>query len=353
MSKSTTSTQKNEPPKWAEPLFKKSASEAMDLYKSGEGFNVYKGDRVADFTDQQNQAIGNLASLDNRALGQDYGTNMYKSLYNQAGGPSYAEKNLRDIAQGQSLYGDSRFQEMLDAQSAKIADQVNLGASAAGRYGSGMHTGSLADSIGDFRRNTVLQNYQNEVQRQLAANQQMDAGRMSGLAARQGLAGDIAGSYQNQFNNIAQGAQTALQAGTLRQQQQQAEMDAKRQAFTEKDMQDWTRLGALQAAATGSAGPYGMMTSTQTQPFNPLGIFGSIFGLSDRRLKHDVVKVGERNGFNWYEFAYNDEPGTRYRGVMADEVRTERPDAVVELDNGYLAVNYAALGLRMEVADRV
>lgn len=323
----------------------------MDLYKSDKGFNTYEGDRVADLTTGQRDAIQNLGLMDDRALTMNYGTDMYGDLYKQAAGPSYAEQNLGSVARGDALYGDSRFAEMLDAQSAKIADQVNLGASAAGRYGSGMHTGSLADSIGDFRRNTVLQNYQNEVQRQLAANQQMDAGRMSGLAAQQGLAGDFANSQQQKFNNLLTGGQSALQAGTLMQQQSQANLDAKRQAFTEKDMQDWTRLGALQAAATGSAGPYGMMTSTQTQPFNPLGIFGSIFGMmSDPRVKENAIKVGDDpRGFGIYEYNYIGDD-TRYRGVMADEVREVVPFAVTERDDGYLQVHYGVLGMVMETA---
>lgn len=71
-------------------------------------------------------------------------------------------------------------------------------------------------------------------------------------------------------------------------------------------------------------------------------------GRSDRRLKTDIVHVGvdEATGLNLYEFRYID--GTkRFRGVMADEVQAKFPEAVFTMPDGYLAVNYTALGMEM------
>src|SRR3546814_16421840 len=43
---------------------------------------------------------------------------------------------------------------------------------------------------------------------------------------------------------------------------------------------------------------------------------------SDRRLKADIVKVGDDpRGFGVYEFCYATDPSRRYRGVMADELQ--------------------------------
>ncbi len=69
----------------------------------------------------------------------------------------------------------------------------------------------------------------------------------------------------------------------------------------------------------------------------------SIF--SDFRLKENINHVGEKNGFNLYDFNYIGNP-VRYRGVMAQEVADVRPDAVTEI-GGFLAVNYGAIGLEM------
>lgn len=71
-------------------------------------------------------------------------------------------------------------------------------------------------------------------------------------------------------------------------------------------------------------------------------------GKSDRRLKADIVLVGvdAATGLNLYEFRYLDSL-ERWRGVMADEVLQTHPDAVVVMEDGFMSVNYALLGLEM------
>jgi hypothetical protein len=75
-----------------------------------------------------------------------------------------------------------------------------------------------------------------------------------------------------------------------------------------------------------------------------LGVF------SDRRLKSDVQRIGvdERTGLPLYEFAYTAEPGRRYVGVMADEVRERFPEAVLLDESGFMRVDYAALGIEFK-----
>jgi hypothetical protein len=70
---------------------------------------------------------------------------------------------------------------------------------------------------------------------------------------------------------------------------------------------------------------------------------------SDRRLKKNIkfVRKDEGTGFNLYQFEYINGDGTEFVGVMADEVFVTRPDAVLRRRDGYLAVNYQALGLEM------
>ena len=71
---------------------------------------------------------------------------------------------------------------------------------------------------------------------------------------------------------------------------------------------------------------------------------------SDIRLKENIVKVGEMNGFNIYEWSWNDIAKKHYglegksRGVMAHEVYETNPDAI-KIDDGILTVNYAKLGV--------
>ena len=65
---------------------------------------------------------------------------------------------------------------------------------------------------------------------------------------------------------------------------------------------------------------------------------------SDVRLKRDIERVGElASGLPVYSFRYvwSDE---QHVGVMAQEARALFPDAVVEHANGFLMVDYSAIG---------
>jgi len=66
---------------------------------------------------------------------------------------------------------------------------------------------------------------------------------------------------------------------------------------------------------------------------------------SDIALKHDINLLGYLgNGLGFYRFSYNGSDKA-YVGVMAQEVQTLRPDAVVRGSDGYLRVFYDKLGL--------
>lgn len=74
-----------------------------------------------------------------------------------------------------------------------------------------------------------------------------------------------------------------------------------------------------------------------------------MFGLSDRRLKENIVAVGthEGTGLKLYEFNYKSAPSVRFRGVMADEVEQHDPEAVIHSADGYAAVDYGRLGIEL------
>lgn len=66
---------------------------------------------------------------------------------------------------------------------------------------------------------------------------------------------------------------------------------------------------------------------------------------SDRRLKTGIIRVGTHPaGFGLYQFRYlwSD---TEHVGVLAQEVIEVMPHAVIRGHDGYLRVNYAALGI--------
>lgn len=63
-------------------------------------------------------------------------------------------------------------------------------------------------------------------------------------------------------------------------------------------------------------------------------------GLSDRRLKSDIVPLGSHRGHEWYEYTIF---GRREIGVMAQEVLQTNPSAVHVHPSGFLMVDYGAL----------
>jgi hypothetical protein len=70
--------------------------------------------------------------------------------------------------------------------------------------------------------------------------------------------------------------------------------------------------------------------------------------ISDIRLKRDIAALGRHaDGINFYRFRYlwSD---TVHVGVMAQEVAATRPEAVRRGADGYLRVDHARLGLRMQ-----
>ena len=72
---------------------------------------------------------------------------------------------------------------------------------------------------------------------------------------------------------------------------------------------------------------------------------------SDIRLKRDITPLKHLDsglGLYRYRYVWSD---TLYVGVMAQEVAHVMPSAVVKGDDGYLRVNYARLGLRMQTWD--
>jgi hypothetical protein len=73
---------------------------------------------------------------------------------------------------------------------------------------------------------------------------------------------------------------------------------------------------------------------------------------SDVTLKHDITLLGHLdNGLGFYRFSYSGSDQV-YVGVMAQQVQTIMPEAVVRGRDGYLKVFYDKLGLKFQTYDR-
>jgi len=80
------------------------------------------------------------------------------------------------------------------------------------------------------------------------------------------------------------------------------------------------------------------------------GAGAKVYTASDERLKENIVEVSvdQRTALPIYEFNYIGDTTKRFRGVMAQEVELSYPDAVVDTDSGFKAVNYDLLGIEFK-----
>ena len=107
-------------------------------------------------------------------------------------------------------------------------------------------------------------------------------------------------------------------------------------------------IAAVPATPTGEV----IIAATEAGPFG--GLMGGAASLytafSDRRLKTNlkIVGVDQRTSLNLYEFNYKSDPTRRFVGVMADEVDLMYPEAVITSEDGFLMVDYDALGIEMK-----
>lgn len=109
--------------------------------------------------------------------------------------------------------------------------------------------------------------------------------------------------------------------------------------------------GLVQQKYANDVGAY----NTALQQSNGLlGGLGSIFAkalpagfLSDERAKKDIEKVGKAKGLDLYLYNYRDEPegSPKHLGLLAQQVRKKKPQAVSKRPDGLLQVDYGkALG---------
>lgn len=418
-SKNQKQTTENKPPAWSVPLFEQSASEAQRIYDSGSGGSVYQGQTVAGLSPTTQGGIaginaaaqnantgantyGTYGDIANRAgqmgnnlsgqiagIGsgaQGISTEMdYRNVLSQTQNPTASERNLGGMASGSYLQnGNPYFTEMLNNQMDKAAAKIQSQFSGSGRFGSGANTNVLADTLGGLSTNALYNQFNQDTQNMLAANNMIDSsanarigqqlsavGGITGVQGQNignqlsatGMQGNLlqnalstqmgatqaqSGLDQQNFANQLAAAQSQIDAGKVQDANTQAQLSADFAKWQSEDMQDWTRLGLLQRAAAGSAGNYGTSAQTVSQPFNAaqaIGALGSIFTKSDVRAKVDIVPVGRENGFTVYEFSYRGAKG-RWRGVMAQDVIEKDPLAVsFDCADGLFAVDYGRIGI--------
>lgn len=291
-SKQTTQST-SEPWEGAQPALQSAIGEAQKLYGQGVGSGVYTGSTVVPWSGQTQQAMGSIQNTANANMGGQGLSGQYQNLINNggltedqrrmmggyydistSGGYNDAMKSAQNNVQGvaNSKYSVSpELQTVLDQTGAQVAGQVNLGASAAGRYGSGMHQGAVAKNVGEVTNNAILSDYQNFQGRRDAANQSLFGMGQNAFNNRQNALSSISGLAQQGISNLGTAytgmnapAQDLMSVGSMNEDLATRQMNDQLRIFNEQQNLPWENVSRLNAIASGAGSLGG--TTRQTQP---------------------------------------------------------------------------------------
>lgn len=257
--KTENSTQTSLPPAWAMPLFAQQARDAMDLYRSGEGGNVYQGKRVADLSDGTKNVVSGLADT-----AKDFRSSSLENLINT---PTASGANLAEMAAGSFLKeGNPYYKQRLNQEINDMASTVNSKMSGAGRLNSGANSDILAKNTSSMLLQGLENDYDRASQNMLAANEKIDRANQNQLAG----AGRFLTDESNAFKNALEG-QNALDRHA------QDKVDADWSKWRDEDNKGWNRLGLLEEAMKSSASNYGTSSGQKkyTQSSDPFSFAGN------------------------------------------------------------------------------
>lgn len=255
----------------------------------------------------------------------------------------------QQIAQGLAAQG---LQQQLGDTAANIASQG---------YGQGLNAMTQGLNTQVAQQGQNLQAMINSGQlTQQAANQIMQ-GQIAGFGAQnaanqtaqQGISGQIAAnqSLPQMLQNMLMPAQLTSAVGEQQQAMEQAKLTETIQKFVNEQMIPFAAAQDVAALAFGMPGGSSKTTSSGgggggAMPWiqgglGMMSMLPMLFGLSDRRLKDNIRRVGElSDGLPVYRYNFKQAPDYEQIGLMADEVMEKYPFAVLEMPNGVKTVRY-------------
>jgi hypothetical protein len=305
-----------------------------------------------------------LAGLQNQAVGQNFGQGVTAQQLQNAGiGQNFAQGQAANAAGNQAV--GQNFGQGLAAQQAQNAASQQL-------YNQYMGVQGLQNqAVGQNQQAALAQQQaalaaqqqgfgQNVTQQQLG-NQAIAQNQQAALQQQQAA---LAAQNQ-QYNQLLQGAQFG---NTAQQQSLQQQLALRNQPLNEiaglmsgsqiqmpqfqgyqgANVAGTPIFAGAQAAGQAAMDQYGIQSANVNAQnaglYGMLGTAGGLAGMaafSDRRLKSNIDRIGTHPlGIGVYEYNIFDR---RERGVMADEVETVMPEAVVLHPSGYKMVDYGML----------
>lgn len=271
-SSKTTTTTNSAPWSGAQGTLGKAMNEANSLYNRGIGAGVYTGSTVVPWDAKTVQGMNAITDNANANIGGRGLSGELQGVIDNGGyNPAQLEalNNTRAVANSTfNINEDPGFQQVVDL----ARNNVNAGASGAGRYGSGVHQQTLANTIGDLG----ARQYQSFLARKDAANSNLFNIGSTGF-----------GQLGTAYSGLSAPAQDLMKVGSMQEDLATRQLNDKLRIFNEQQSRPWENLSRLNAIASG-AGSLGSTQTTSAPGQNPwlttagygltgLGLLGGLF----------------------------------------------------------------------------
>lgn len=361
------------PSSWQKPYLDSAFSQAQTAYNTQAGTPYYQGDTYAGMSAEAKAALDAMrgyatgTGLTSANQMSQIGTNL-AGYATQSGGliDKYLQGSNADAITAEAgKYADNPYiQSQIDAAAGDvrrnltedILPAIDRNASAGGginssRAGiaSGIAQRGAADRIANIGANIRSQAWSQGLDMARdSAEANLTAANAFGALGSQGIDALRAGA------DAGYGAFDRINASnTLDQADRQGYLDEDFEQWQGEDQRAWDLLNRYYGIVGGNQWGQSGTSSSTSKTKQSGGILGQVVGaastaaslFSDPRLKRDVKYLGEReDGLGVYSYNYIWNPEyIRHVGVMADEVRDRKPEALGPEIDGFMTVNYELL----------
>lgn len=280
--KQTTSSS-SEPWAAAQPALQQSLAGAQAVYKNPNSFTPYPGSTVVPFSPQSTQAMEwthTNANQSQQALNQQYD----RVAANAAlGGLNATQQGVVNRLTGQATGSfnpndNPAFQNVLKQATDSAGQAVDMGAAAAGRYGSGIHQGNVTREVGNVAGNLTNAEYTDWKNRRDAANASLfNAGQQQQNNIWQNTDA-LGGAYQARQAPM----QDVLQIGQMKEDLATRQMNDELRRWQGMQQAPKSAVEWLQAIGSGAGSLGGSgQTTAQGPKANQFGqVAGGLLGLN-------------------------------------------------------------------------
>lgn len=165
----------NEPWAPAQPLLKQGLTDAQGVYNSGTAFDPYMGSTVVPWSSPTQQGMNGITGIADQVQ-PSLNNNLWRVAENaNLNGLNATQLGVmgrltKQAATPFNVNDNPGFQSVLKQATDSAGQAVDMGASAAGRYGSGIHQGNVAREVGNVAGQLTSNEYNDYKNRQDAAN---------------------------------------------------------------------------------------------------------------------------------------------------------------------------------------